>query len=122
MAVIFSRTIRERELRKGVSGDIDAGIVVKAFQKGIFTRIKGKDLPKNSQLMKVYATTIEGARRIVYMLDTKSGDGFLLFYRNKNDQIGRNITLQNPEFKVALHKYLLILMNDIESGNIDIFN
>ncbi len=52
----------------------------------------------DTHLIKVYSTTVSGARRIVYLMDTVSGDAFFLFFRTKNDPIGSNITIHNPVF------------------------
>jgi hypothetical protein len=61
----------------------------------------------------VYATTVSGARRIVYLFDIVTHDVFFLFLRTKNDRIGENISIKNPEFKKKLKEYLLILSEDL---------
>lgn len=77
-------------------------------------------MPIGSRLIKVYATTTQGARRIVYLIDVQSGDVFFLFLRSKNDRLGENITIKNPEFKKKLEEYLAILAEDIGGDNFDI--
>jgi hypothetical protein len=74
-----------------------------------------------SRLIKVYATVISGARRIVYLVDSKSGDAFFLFFRTKNDRIGSNVTINNPEFKKKLKEYLNILFEDLNNDNFEVF-
>lgn len=44
---------------------------------------------------------------------------FLLFYRGKNDSIGRNASMANPVFRAALDKYLAMLEADITDGEIE---
>lgn len=48
-------------------------------------------------------------------------DAFFLFYRSKNDKIGKNITINNPEFRKMLHTYLALLEADIEAGAVDVY-
>jgi hypothetical protein len=115
MRIIFSKTIGKREEINVLKNDI-----IKAFYKGIFTKIKGESLPTNSQLVKIYMTTIIGARRAVFLVDMVSHDSFFLFCRSKNDKIGENVTIKNKFFKETLVKYLGILREDISSGNIEI--
>ena len=44
---------------------------------------------------------------------------FLLFYRGKNDAIGKNASISNPAFRAALDKYLALLEADIADGDIE---
>jgi len=119
MKVVITHTIKKKEFRKSTFGNKDLQIILKSFKKGIFDTIKGLQLPLNSRLIKVYATTVYGARRIVFLVDMESGDGFLLFYRDKKDRVGKNMTLQNQHFKIALLKYLILLQEDIANGEYD---
>jgi hypothetical protein len=70
-------------------------------------------------LIKAYATSKRGPKRIVYLLLVEGGDMFLLFYRGKNDPVGRNVSMANPAFRTALEKYLALLEADISGGNIE---
>lgn len=121
MAVIISHRIKRREFKKGIISPGDLGIVLGAVREGIFTIIKGENLPKGSRLIKMYATTVLGARRMVFLVDVASNDAFFLFYRSKKDKIGKNITIQNQEFRSMLHTYLDLLESDIENGRVDIY-
>lgn len=76
-------------------------------------------MPVGTKLIKIYATTVGGARRMVHLVDVASGDVFFLFYRTKNDRIGENITIKNPEFKRKLQEYLVILFEDLENDDFD---
>ncbi len=44
---------------------------------------------------------------------------FLLFYRGKNDPVGRNVSIANPAFRSALDKYLILLETDILDENVE---
>ncbi len=98
------------------------GVIVKVIRKGIFKKIKGQNLPKDSSLIKVYATTVEGARRIVFLLDCEIDVVYFLFFRKKDDPIGKNISINNKFFKESLVKYLKILDQDIEDDNFEVVN
>lgn len=117
MKVIFSKTLSKKENIEKYKEKI-----VKAYAKGIFTVIKGEDLPKDSKLAKIYTTTINGVGRLVFLVQTKTSDGFFLFFRTKNDPIGQNITIKNPQFRTQLGKYLQILKEDIQEKNYEAYN
>ncbi len=90
--------------------------------KNIFQRIKGDNLPTNASLVKIYVTTISGARRLVILFDESIQVGHFLFYRKKNDPIGKNISIKNPQFKKELTKYLKIWSEDIENDNFKVIS
>lgn len=120
MAVIIAHSIKRKEFKKGMA-QTHVQTILSGFRGGIFTAIKGENLPKGSRLIKVYSTTVAGAHRIVFLVDVASNDAFFLFYRSKNDKIGKNISIQNQEFKKILHKYLALLDTDVDSGAIDVY-
>ncbi len=62
---------------------------------------------------------MHGPKRIVYLLAVEDGEMFLLFYRGKNDPVGRNVSIANPAFRSALDKYLILLEADILDENIE---
>ena len=116
MKVIIAHSVKKKEFKNGKIPERDLQTILKSFGKGILVALKGSSLPAGSRLAKVYATTAKGARRIVFLIDVASGDGFFLFYRDKKDKIGQNMSIQNPLFRDVLHKYLRLLMSDIENG------
>jgi len=81
--------------------------------------IAGKGLPKGTRLLKVYATTKQGPRRILYLLVVEGGDLFVLMYRDKNDPVGENMSPKNPAFNAALNKHLDALREDIVNNRIE---
>ena len=95
-------------------------LVIKVCQKNIFTKIKGRNLPSETSLIKMYVTTIEGARRLVMVLDEGLDVGYFLMYRKKDDTIGENVTLKNPAFEKALLQYLEILDVDMNNNNFEV--
>jgi len=122
MAIIISHRIKKGEFKKGVISNVDLTLILKSYKDGIFVTIKGDKLPASSRLIKVYATTIAGAKRIVYLVDVDTKDAFFMFFRSKNDPIGKNISIHNPKFKQQLHKYLDYLDYDLNNGNFDKYN
>ncbi|MDD2916794.1 MAG: hypothetical protein PHH70_03035 [Candidatus Gracilibacteria bacterium] len=119
MKIVFSKRLIRKELGAKPTED-DFLVIRKGYEKGIYESIKGESLPLGSRLIKVYATTVSGARRIVYLIDIESGDVFFLFFRTKNDRIGSNLTINNPEFKKKLQEYLAILFEDLENDNFQV--
>ncbi len=116
MSVVIADTIRRKEFKQGVVPSTDLQTILNGYKEGIFVPIKGEALPKGSRLVKLYVTTIQGARRIVFLVDVETGTGFFLFYRSKNDPIGENISIKNPAFKKRLLQYLDLLSSDISGG------
>ncbi len=121
MALIISRRIKRKEFNRGIITPNDFQTILEALQEGIYTIIKGENLPRGSRLIKIYATTVAGARRIVFLIDVASNDAFFLFYRSKKEKIGKNISIQNQEFRKTLHTYLGLLDADIEIDNVDVY-
>ena len=81
--------------------------------------IAAKGLPAGTRLLKAYATSPRRAKRVVYLLVIDGRDLFLLFYRGKDDPLGRNVSLSNPEFRKALDTHLNLLEADIARGDIE---
>ncbi|MEK7563254.1 MAG: hypothetical protein AAB544_02570 [Patescibacteria group bacterium] len=116
MIVVIAHSIRRKEFRRGEIRPRDLEILLTSYAEGIAVPIKGEALPKGSRLVKLYVTTVEGARRIVFLVDVETGTGFFLFYRGKSDIIGKNISIKNPSFRKRLLQYLDLLQSDIAAG------
>ena len=102
---------------------------------GLATSLTAKGLPERTSLIKVYATTAHGARRLLFFYrrsaptnpvapakprisaktETSSGPTessapppperwVLLFYRDKSDAVGKNMSPANPNFENQLAK------------------
>ncbi len=121
MTVVIAQSIRRKEFKRGEIPQGDLATILGAYAEGIMVPIKGDALPKGSRLVKLYVTTIAGARRIVFLVDVESGTGFFLFYRGKNDPIGKNVSIKNPAFRKRLHAYLDLLQLDIAAGQLQVY-
>jgi len=119
MKVIIAHSIRKKEFKQGNIPPTDLETILTGFAGGISIAIKGESLPKGSRLIKIYATTVQGARRIVFLVDVQTNVGFFLFYRSKNDALGKNISIKNPAFKRQLLLYLDLLAADIAASRFD---
>lgn len=73
----------------------------------------------NTTLHKVYATTKGGPRRILFFCrhapESTAGveRWVLLFYRNKGDDVGENMSPKNPAFVSQLGKNLQAALSDL---------
>lgn len=121
MIVVIAHGIRRKEFKQGKIPPADLEAILGGYAEGIMVAIKGDALPKGSRLVKLYVTTVAGARRIVFLVDVETGTAFLLFYRGKNDPIGANITIKNSVFRKRLHIYLDLLHADVVSGQVQTF-
>lgn len=118
MALIIGSSIRRKEFGEVIPED-DLEIIVRSTKVELTTPIKGKGIPQGTRLLKAHATSSKGARRIVFLLEVEGGDMFLLFYRDKKDKVGANITIKNKAFKSQLWKHLDGLLADIEAGDFE---
>ena len=116
MAIIISNTIQKKELGKGKISESDKAVLKRTARLELVSPIKGEGLPKGAKIVKAYGTSIGGAKRVVYMLTSDNEDFMLLFYRDKNDAIGKNITIANPIFKKEISKRIDLLLADLEDG------
>jgi len=119
MSLIIGDSIRQKEFGSEIP-EPDREVIIRSARVDLATAIKGDQLPKGTRLLKAYATSPNGARRIVFLLEVEGGDLFLLFYRNKKDAVGANMTIQNKAFKAQLDKHLNSLRDDIDSGNFEL--
>jgi hypothetical protein len=119
MSLIIGHSIRKKEFG-GKIPEADFKAITKSAKIGLATPIKGAGLPRATRLLKSYATSPQGARRIAFLMEVEGGDLFLLFYRDKKDAVGANMTIQNRAFKTQLHKYLGDLAKDLEEGEYEV--
>ena len=94
-------------------------VIARSARAALGVPIAARGLPPRTQLIKAYATSKRGPKRAVYLLAVDDSDLFLLFYRGKNDQVGRNTSMSNPAFRAALDKHLALLEADIAAGQIE---
>lgn len=122
MKVVIGKSIRRKEFKRGNISTEDLRVILHGYAKGIHTPIKGEALPKGSRLIKLYVTTVGGAKRIVFLVDVETSVGYFLFFRSKNDAIGGNISIKNPVFRKKLLQYLDVLDADMETGNVMVYD
>lgn len=118
MKVFISAQIRRKEFGRKVPAE-DLPVISRSARAALGVTIAARGLPPHTHLIKAHATSKRGPKRIVYLLLVEGGDMFLLFYRGKNDPVGRNVSMANPAFRTALEKYLALLEADISGGNIE---
>lgn len=116
--LFISAQIRRKEFGRKVPAE-DLPVITRSSRAALGVPIAARGLPPHTQLIKAYATSKRGPKRIVYLLTVEDGDMFLLFYRGKNDAIGKNASMSNPAFRAALDKYLAMLEADIVGGDIE---
>lgn len=119
MGLVISHRIRAREFGAEIPADAREALV-RSARIALTTPLTGKGLPAGTRLLKAYATSARGPRRIVYLLAVADGTLFLLFYRDKNDELGANLSPKNPVFAGQLKKHLALLKADIVAGHFDV--
>lgn len=133
MDIIVPHSIRKRELAGQVSEE-----ATKIFSKlkekpELAVGVSAKGLPARTTLHKVYATTGDGPRRLLFFcrhappvavptMSTPSPPSgperwVLLFYRDKSDVIGKNMSAKNAEFVKQLAKHLTLALDDFAKSD-----
>ena len=118
MALYIAERIRKREFGQGISA-ADKESLLAGARVCLGASIVGHGLPKGTRLLKAYATTKQGPRRILYLLVVQDKDLFVLFYRTKQDEVGANMSPKNSAFNNALTKYLDLLRDDLAAARIE---
>jgi len=118
VGLFIAARIRKREFGKLIP-PADKEALLDGARLDLAQPIAGKDLPKGTRLLKVYATTKQGPRRILYLLVVAEGDLFVLFYRDKKDAVGENMSPKSTAFNAELEKHLELLREDILKNRIE---
>lgn len=118
MGLFIAQSIRKREFGK-VIPPADKEALIQGARVCLTETVSGHGLPKGTRLLKAYSTTKQGPRRILYLLVVTEGDLFVLFYRDKQDKVGANMSPKNTEFSAALDKHLDLLRDDIAANRIE---
>jgi hypothetical protein len=121
MRLVLSKSICEAEFGETSVPALHVPPLKRSCASELAAPIKGEGLPKGSRLLKVYATSPDGARRIVHLLAVADDTLFLLFYRDKKDAVGANITIKNKAFRQQLHKHLELLQKDLQEGAFEVW-
>lgn len=133
MDIIVPHSIRKRELSGQVSEE-----ATKIFSKlkekpELAVGVSAKGLPARTTLHKVYATTGDGPRRLLFFCrrapppavsPTSTPTSLpaperwvLLFYRDKSDGVGKNMSAKNAEFVEQLAKNLALALDDFAKSD-----
>lgn len=118
MALFIAERIRKREFGREIAS-ADKEALLAGARVCLTASIDGHGLPKGTRLLKAYATTKQGPRRILYLLVVQQRDLFVVFYRTKGDDVGANMSPRNPAFSSALTKHLDLLRDDLAAGRIE---
>jgi hypothetical protein len=118
VALYIAERIRKREFGRGISA-ADKESLLAGARVCLGATIASHGLPKGTRLLKAYATTKQGPRRILYLLVVQEKDLFVLFHRTKQDDVGANMSPKNPAFSSALTKHLDLLRDDLAAGRIE---
>lgn len=121
MDILVSHRIRKKELDGEISEEARKLFAKLKDRPEIAETISAKDLPSSTTLHKVYATTEGGPRRLLFFCRHTSGKGtavrwVLLFYRDKSDAVGKNMSSKNKAFVLQLKKNLLAALQDISES------
>jgi hypothetical protein len=118
VALFIAERIRKREFGREISA-ADKETLLAGARVCLTAGIAAHGLPKGTRLLKAYATTKQGPRRILYLLVVQEGDLFVLFFRTKQDEVGLNMSPKNPAFNRALAKHLELLRDDMAAGRVE---
>ena len=121
MALIVSHGIRDQEFGSAIPEEARV-ILQRTARVALATPIASRGLPPGTRLLKAYATSARGPRRVVYLLAVEASDLFLLFYRDKGDAVGANVSSKNPAFCKQLRKHLALLLEDIKANRVDVID
>ncbi|MGH8021547.1 MAG: hypothetical protein ACREIA_25350 [Opitutaceae bacterium] len=118
MGLFIAQRIRKREFGKAIP-PVDKAALLEGARICLAEVIAGQGLPKGTRLLKACATTKQGPRRILYLLVVAEGDLFVLFYRDKQDKVGANMSPKSEAFNAALARHLDLLRDDIAADRIE---
>lgn len=131
MDIIVPFSIRKKELAGKVTDEAKKLFGKIKERPALAVTISAKGLPERTTLHKVYATASGGARRLLFFcrqapppLPGKPGSDkkpppqlperwVLVFYRDKGDEVGDNMSHKNRAFGAQLEKNLTIALGDL---------
>jgi hypothetical protein len=126
MDIIVPFSIRKKELSGTVSDEAKKVFAKIKEKPELATAIAAKGLPDRTTLHKVYATTAEGARRLLFFCRNSPGKQaespqapdrwVLVFYRDKGDPVGDNMSNKNATFESQLEKNMTRALGDLAAS------
>jgi hypothetical protein len=121
--IIIPHRIKKKELGGEISHEARKIFEKLKEKSATSVEISSPGLPDRTTLHKVYATTEGGARRLLFFCRHTASPAVihderwvLLFYRNKSDRVGKNMSPKNPEFVAQLGKNLRLAIDDIATS------
>ena len=126
MDIIVPHTIKKKELGGTLSEEARKLFAKIKEKPGIAAGISSPGLPARTTLHKIYATTAGGPRRLLFFCrqagaaaSPKTDRWVLLFYRDKADSLGQNMSSKNPDFTGQLAKNLRAALEDFATSTAD---
>jgi hypothetical protein len=135
MNIIVPHQIRKKELGGAVAVEVRKLFAKLKEKPELAAGISAPGLPSRTTLHKVYATTESGARRLLFfcrhpILVPASGRvpqtpaatadrWVLLFYRDKSDRVGKNMSPKNADFTRQLATNLSLAIHDLANSTAD---
>lgn len=118
--ILVPHAIRDRELAGEVSGEARKIFAKLKTRTQLATGIRAPGLPPRTTLYKVHATSLAGARRLLFFCrhspsgSSETARWVLLFYRSKSDPLGRNLGPSHPDFTGQLARHLAWAIADLQ--------
>ena len=126
MDIVIPHRIKKKELGGAISGEARKLFAKLKEKPEIAVGLGSPGLPARTTLHKVYATTESGARRLLFFCrhacagdPPKTERWVLLFYRNKADSVGKNMSPKNPKFVTQLARNLQSALEDLANSTPD---
>lgn len=123
MDIIVPHRIKKKELGGTIPEEARKLFAKLKDKPEIAAGITAPGLPASTTLHKVYATTEGGPRRLLFFCRhvpagaTAAEERWvLLFYRNKSDDVGKNMSPKNPEFAAQLAKNLRAALDNFAAS------
>jgi hypothetical protein len=120
MDIIVPHRIKKKELGGTISDEVRKVFAKLKEKPEIAQGISARGLPARTTLHKVYATTEGGPRRLLFFCrhtpqgsEPRKDRWVLLFYRDKSDEVGKNMSPKNPDFVEQLGKCLQAALVDL---------
>lgn len=117
--ILIPRSVFRKEFGKKLPPEALA-VFRRTARESLAEEIRAKGAPAGTKLLKAYATSSRGPRRLLYLLRVSSGHLLLLMYRDKSDSVGQNMSPTNPAFNAVLAKHLDLALADLASGRVEI--
>lgn len=117
--ILIPKSVFKKEFGKSLPPEA-LGVFRRTAREALAEEIRVKGAPRGTKILKAYATSERGPRRLIYLLRSASGHLLLLLYRDKSDPVGKNMSKANPAFTAAMEKHLDLALADLASGQVEV--